>query len=353
MLTNNFCYAYQILPVKSRFYQIVPKLSEHMMPWKRFVDDTITCIKTTSIPHVIKVLNTFHSNIQFTYEEERDGKIPFLDVLLIRKNDAFETAVYRKPTNKGIYLHWNSFAPETWKRGTLRSIINRAYDICSSDEFLRLELSRIKHDFIKINGYPYWVFNQIHQNVIESREISAKKLNSINDSATETIVSENTKKLYTISLPYKGKKGQNIIKSMSNTLSNVLPDRHVTKIMYTGKKLGSFFSIKDETKKQHQHDLIYYTECPESTCSENYIGEVARRLQERVDEHAGKDSKSHMLQHTHQSGHAAVSIDNFKIVKRGFKNHKMKRKISEALLIKKYRPSLNKQENSVPLMLFN
>ena len=56
---------------------------------------------------------------------------------------------------------------------------------------------------------------------------------------------------------------------MSNTLSNVLPDRHVTKIMHTGKKLGSFFSTKDETKKQDQLDLIYYTECPESTCSEN------------------------------------------------------------------------------------
>ena len=140
---------------------------------------------------------------------------------------------------------------------------------------------------------------------------------------------------------------------MSNTLPNVLPDRHVTKTMYTGKKLGSFFSIKDETKRQRQHDLIYYTECSESTCSsKNYIGEVARRLQERVDEHAGKDSKSHMLQHTLQSGHAAVSIDNFKIVKRGFKNHKMKRKISEALLIKKYRPSLNKQENSVLFMLY-
>ena len=137
---------------------------------------------------------------------------------------------------------------------------------------------------------------------------------------------------------------------MSNTLPNVLPDRHVTKIMYTGKKLGSFFSIKDETKKQH--DLIYYTECPESTCSENYIGEVARRLQKRVDEHAGKDSNSHMLEHTHQSGHTAVLINNFRIVKRGFKNQKMKRKISEALLIKKYRPSLKKQENFVPLLLF-
>ena len=227
---------------------VVPKLSEHMMPWKRFVDDTITCIKTTSIPHVIKVLNTFHSNIQFTYEEERDGKIPFLDVLLIRKNNTFETTVYRKPTNKGIYLHWNSFAPETWKRGTLRSIINRAYDICSNDEFLRLELSRIKHDFIKINGYPNWVFNQIHQKVIESREISTNKLNSIEDSPAEDITLENTKKVHIISLPYKGEKGQNIMKSLNNTLSNVLPDRHVTKIACTGKKLGLFFSIKDGTK---------------------------------------------------------------------------------------------------------
>ena len=59
------------------------------------------------------------------------------------------------------------------------------------------------------------------------------------------------------------------MKSLNNSLSNVLPDRHVTKIVYTIKKLGSFFSTKDETKKQLLHDFIYYTECPESTCSEN------------------------------------------------------------------------------------
>ena len=128
-------------------------------------------------------------------------------------------------------------------------IINRAYDICSNDEFLQLELSRIKHDFIKTNGYPNWVFNQIHQKVIESREISPKKLNSIEDGTTEANVVENTKKVHIISLPYKGEKGQNIMKLLNNTLSNVLPDRHVTKIVHTGKKLGSFFSIKGETKK--------------------------------------------------------------------------------------------------------
>ena len=81
---------------------LVPKLSEHMMLWGIFIGDTITCIKPTSITHVTKVLNIFHSNIQFTYEEERDGKNPFLDVLLIKKNDTFETIVYIKPTNKCI-----------------------------------------------------------------------------------------------------------------------------------------------------------------------------------------------------------------------------------------------------------
>ena len=51
---------------------IVPKLSEHMMPLKRFVDDTITSIKTTSIPHVIKVLNSFYSNMQFRRRREKE-----------------------------------------------------------------------------------------------------------------------------------------------------------------------------------------------------------------------------------------------------------------------------------------
>ena len=86
---------------------------------------------------------------------------------------------------------------------------------------------------------------------------------------------------------------------------------------------------------------------------ENHVGEIERRLQERVDEHGGKDSKSHVLKHTYGLGHKAVSKNDFKVLKEGFKNHKTKRNISEALLIKKSTPTLNKQENCVPLMLFN
>ena len=101
---------------------LLPRLTEYMTPWKRYVDDTIATIKLTSIDHVLMILNTFHKNIKFTYELEINKKISFLDVLLIRKNDTLETAIHRNSTNNGVYLDWDSFAPKYWKRSTLRSI---------------------------------------------------------------------------------------------------------------------------------------------------------------------------------------------------------------------------------------
>ena len=39
---------------------LMPKLSEHMGPWKRYVDDTITTIKPQSIEYFMSILNSFH-----------------------------------------------------------------------------------------------------------------------------------------------------------------------------------------------------------------------------------------------------------------------------------------------------
>ena len=85
---------------------IAPTLREHMSPWKRYVDDTISYIKEESIEHVLSKLNGYHDNIEFTYEIENDDKLPFLDVLVIRKDCEVEATVYRKSTNNAIYLHW-------------------------------------------------------------------------------------------------------------------------------------------------------------------------------------------------------------------------------------------------------
>ena len=154
-------------------------------------------------------------------------------------------------------------------------------------------------------------------------------------------------------LPYKGEQRQKIIKSLNNYVKRLLPQNHTLQHVHISRKLGSAFDIKDQTKLVHKHGLTYLVKCPENTCSETYLGETARRLNERIMEHAGKDNKSHILKHTLQSGHPSVSPNEFKILQKGYNNNKVKRKISEALLIRKHRPSLNIHENLVPLELFN
>ena len=70
--------------------------------WSRYIDNTISSVKIGSIKHVLCLLNSFDENIQFTFESENKGKLPFVDVLLCRNGRKRTTAVYRKKTNNDI-----------------------------------------------------------------------------------------------------------------------------------------------------------------------------------------------------------------------------------------------------------
>ena len=193
---------------------LLPRLTEYMTPWKRYVDDTIATIKLTSIDHVLMILNTFHKNIKFTYELEINKKISFLDVLLIRKNDTLEPTIYRRSTNNGVYLHWDSFTPKNWKNITLCSILTRAYRICSSKELLHEELQHIEKEFIEINGYPKWIVNQLKE---------YKLVNEQYHRNIETNIDNNTVTTTTpvLVLLYKGEKGDKLIKSLNKHVKKV------------------------------------------------------------------------------------------------------------------------------------
>ena len=55
--------------------------------WKRYVDDTFCFLQKTAVDEVLQHLNTISSTIKFTVEQEKDGQLPFLDVLVFRKED--------------------------------------------------------------------------------------------------------------------------------------------------------------------------------------------------------------------------------------------------------------------------
>ena len=112
-------------------------------------------------------MNSFDENIQFTFESESKGILPFLDVLLCINGRVLTTAVYREKTNNDIYLNWNAFAPVSWKRGTLRALLQRAYLVCSTETYLKEELTHLENVFME---NPKYIIKQVFTQVKEKHK---------------------------------------------------------------------------------------------------------------------------------------------------------------------------------------
>ena len=71
--------------------------------YRRYVDDIFVLFE--SAEHLSKFrayLNTCHPNMSFSFEQEINDKLSFLDVEVSRQQGKFVTTVYRKPTFSGV-----------------------------------------------------------------------------------------------------------------------------------------------------------------------------------------------------------------------------------------------------------
>jgi len=84
-------------------------------------------------------------------EKEANNELPFLDVLIKRDTDGFQTGMYRKVAFTGIYMNWKSLASRTYKVGLIKCLLTMAYRICSTEKLLKQEISNIKKILLK-NG---------------------------------------------------------------------------------------------------------------------------------------------------------------------------------------------------------
>ena len=87
-----------------------------------------------------------------------------------------------------------------------------------------------------------------------------------------------------------------------------------TRVTNTGQKISTKLQIKDKTKDQHKHDLIYYSKIPEPTCNEDYLGETGRIITERSSDHCGEDKQSHLFRHALNNNQRTVDLKDFKII---------------------------------------
>lgn len=72
------------------------------------------------------------SCLKFTYEIEKDAFLNFLDVKINRTNDKFQTSVFKKETDNGDCINYDGICPLRYKEGVIKTLLHRAYDICST-----------------------------------------------------------------------------------------------------------------------------------------------------------------------------------------------------------------------------
>ena len=113
--------------------------------YRRYVDDIFVLFKSPDhIENFRNYFNSCHPNMSFSFEKEKNGKMPFLDVEISRENCNFVTTVYRKPTFSGVYTHFESFLPSTYKFGMIYTLVYRCFILCSDWTKFHAELVTLK-----------------------------------------------------------------------------------------------------------------------------------------------------------------------------------------------------------------
>ena len=149
-------------------------------------------------------------------------------------------------------------------------------------------------------------------------------------------------------LPYNGKQGNKLLSKMKKHLNKSLPTEVKITVTYQSKNL----QLKDKTKLHQQNNPVYYSKCPDKTCTEDYVGKTDRRIEEKIIDHNKRDKNSHLLKHSREKNHEHVWENDFKVF--GINYHSnFKSKISEAHFIKQLKSSLNFKKKSIQLQLYN
>ena len=311
--------------------------------YRRYVDDTFALFHQQEHAQLfLNFINTCHPNIKFTMDLEKDNKISFLDVDLCKTVEGFNTGVFRKPTFTGLGLNFLSYCPLNFKTNSCKTLLCRAYSVCSSWIKFHEEVCFLEKYFSK-NGYPSHVFQ--------------KMVKIFLDNIFSPKVIEHTvpKKLIYISLPYMGHLSKVIKKELIQLLENNYSYAKFHFIFKNPLTISSLFKFKDSLPELMRSSVIYQFSCPKCNLG-NYVGCTNRLLKVRIDSHRGvsyrtgskltKPEFSSVRNHCCQCKHK-VEYTDFKIL--GQAQNRSCLFLLESLLIKQLKPLLNNSTSSVPL----
>ena len=313
--------------------------------YNRYVDDCFLVFKSkVHASKFLEYLNSKHKNISFTSELEHDNKLPFLDILIDKSNNKLSTDVYRKDTYTGLGLNYLSFIPELFKINSIKTLLHRAYNICSDWKKFHIEVERLR-EYFYTNSYPKYLIDKHVKRFVSDKVVT----NHNNKSEVE---------MKYITLPFQGEYSYHVRKTLANLLKKTIPDVNFRFIFVNNNTIGSMFKCKDSIPTHLCSKVVYRYQCPD--CMSRYFGSTYRNLKIRISEHKGvsyrtnanitKPSFSKIRDHATECNHP-INEQGFSIKYRA--KNTMDLRIAESLCIIKEKPELNGTEFATKLLIFN
>ena len=224
----------------------------------RYVDDIFAVFDSMQkCEQFFNFINNIHPNLKFTVEYPQ-GSLPFLDIDITLHEGNIQTCVYRKSTNTGVLLNFNSVAPTQWKRSLITCLLNRAHVVCSNNTLFYDEIRRLKAIFIS-NSYPSSFFDSVVNRFLVSLGRSQQQVDS--DSCSEPAF------VY-LRVVYVGGPSH----SFGKRLASLIRDRHGVeiKVVFSTCKVGSYFGLKSRIPPLFKSNVVYKFVCSRDDRYDDY-----------------------------------------------------------------------------------
>ena len=322
--------------------------------YRRYVDDIFAVFHSTADrDSFFKILNNEHPNLEFTMETNKN--LPFLDVSISVRDGKYRTQVYRKPTNTGVLMNYNSNTPPQWRRSLINCLLMRAFRNSSHYCLFRSEITTLRTIF-KRNGYPdpfidkiIFDFQQTHAQDEQHFKLNKQK----SGTKKPQIVVKEFDEVY-LNLPYIGRPSTKLHRKINIQMRKY---NLWVNAAYRTTKTGSYFNLKSQCSKLFESNVVYQFTCSRDE-NESYIGETRRHLFQRINEHNSNNNNNNSAIFDHMFN-CTGCMNNTNIAKSFKILYKCKRSnlySLESIMIRKHRPTLNSKlgvnKGCYPLTIF-
>jgi hypothetical protein len=254
---------------------IFEKITENIDIKFKYVDDLLLSIPEDKVDDILNKFNNYNKFMKFTIETEKNGEIPYLDMLVKRnENQKIEISWYKKPIASGRILNYLSTHPIMHKINTALGLIHRIYSLDKNSTDENKNKNIMNH--LKNNNYPPSLIK------ILIRRFKNKKRMNLEDRTNNDVI-ENSK--YYRSIPYI----KNLSEKVAKFLKNNKKDLHLT---YSNKKCDLYSRLKDKTDIKQLKNVIYSIKCEDRNCKKEYIGMTTTSLQTRIYNHNSDINKA-------------------------------------------------------------